>query len=329
MVLYLKILQQDWSNPEALLDAAQTASLPHALDDVPEWNTSLDHLYRLVINNAELSPDLYDRMVKILDALRIESPAQELVAALVRGAGAVLAGRLSEGIAALEALAARDDKDAAVWRQRHLPWYYLALAYEKTRDLAGAIEAYRRVMEIVPTHRKALVRLRELVPADADSLADAIAQLTPDVPCDVEFGGKLTLLGYTFNRGPAVESSESPSEDQNTWSLTYYWRLHDRMFHDYYPAVHFCDENRRIIFQNDHRIRLNEKAYPVDFPQCDAVIVQTIPLPGDPTEAHYLRICISSGPAARRESLPAALHNDMDYGLLYIAAPLVRPRNTP
>jgi len=329
MVLYLKILRQDWSNPEALLDAAQIASLPHVLDDVPQWNTSLDHLYRLVINNTRLSQDVYGRALRILNTFPIDAPAQELVAGLVRGAGAILAGNFREGIRTLEALAARDDKTASVWRQRHLPWYYLALAYEKTRDPAKAIEAYRRVVDIVPTHTKALARLRELAPADADSLSDAIAQLTPDVPCNVDFGGKVTLLGYTFSAVPASENAENPSENQQSWSLTYYWQLHDRMFNDYYPAVHFCDENRRIIFQNDHRIRLSGKAYPVDFPQCDAVVVQTIPLPGDPTRAQYLRICIGSGAAARREALPPVLHNDMDYGLFYTAAPLVPPRKAP
>ena len=294
MALYLKILRQDWSSAETLLDAAEVASLPHALDQVPEGNTSLDHLYRLVINNTELSQDVYDRMIETLKTLPIDTPAQELVVDLVRGAGAVLAGHFREGIGTLKALAARDDKTAAVWRQRHLPWYYLALAYEKTRDLAKAAEAYRQVVKILPTHRKALVRLRDLAPADTDSLSEAIAQLTPEVPCNVDFGGKVTLLGYTFNTQPAPENSEDPSENQNTWSMTYYWQFHDRMLHDYHPAVHFCDENWRTIFQNDHYIRKNEKPYPVDFPRCGEVVVQKFDLSEDPTDVRYMRLLIWS-----------------------------------
>ena len=297
MILYLRVLRRDWANPQARLDVAEISSLPHVLDDLPEWNAPLDHLYRLVINSTELSREDHDRAMKILSELPLREPPNQLVADFVRGAAAVLAGKTRDGVAALKMLAERHhrgEKVVTVWRQRHLIWYYLGLGYEELRDRDKTIQAYRRVVDIVPTHRPALLRLNELDTSDANNARTQLGMLKPGVPCNVNFGGKIVLLGYTLAREEISSDGKDAAEDGDVWTMTYYWQFHDRMFRDYHPAVHFCDENWRTIFQNDHYIRKNGKPYPVDFPRCGEVVVQKFDLSEDPTDVRYMRLPIWS-----------------------------------
>jgi len=60
-------------------------------------------------------------------------------------------------------------------------------------------------------------------------------------PVDVNFGGKVKLLGITINKLP-----------KNQMNVTYYWQLLNEL--DTYDAafVHFTDKDNKVLFQNDH-----------------------------------------------------------------------------
>ena len=301
LAVCLRLLQGDWSNPDALLEAAEIATLPRVLDGLPRWNTSLDLLYRLVINNTVLSPSVYERATKVLDGLVLRQASDRLVAAFIRGALAVLAGRASEGTAVLDGLAEREDDVIAGWRQRHLIWYYLGLGHEAMHDRAKAIAAYRRVVDIVPTHRLSLLRLCDLyagaVPSEgssaresARSVASRLAALTPEVPCAVNFGGHVTLLGYTLSQDNRSSQMAGAAPGRGRWTMTYYWQFHERLFDGYQLAVHFCNARWDTLFYGDYRIRSDGQPYPQDSPRCGEVVVERKTLVADPAGVAYVRI---------------------------------------
>ena len=87
MAKYLEILQKDWGNPEALLNAAEAAAFPNILDGLPKWNMPRDHLYRLVINNDKLTDSAYTRALGILENLSLHNPPETLKSEFIQGAG--------------------------------------------------------------------------------------------------------------------------------------------------------------------------------------------------------------------------------------------------
>ncbi|NQU08003.1 MAG: tetratricopeptide repeat protein [Candidatus Abyssubacteria bacterium] len=319
MTICLDILQQDWAGPEVLLEAAELASLPRALDYAPEWNAPLDHLYRLVINNTELSPAEYERATHMLNGAVARDASDELAAEFVRGAGAVLVGRIDEGVEILATLAARRDETARYWRQGHLIWYYLGQGYEKMGRKTDAIKAYTRTIEIIPTHRSALLRLNELAGSETAFFAERLASLTPEVPLDIDFGGKIKLLGYTFGKKTAPAETNGAAPDREGWLITCYWQFNDRMSQGYRPAIHFCDEQWGNLFHKYSPVRGNNKPYPVDFPRCGEVIVEKHLVNHDLSKARYLRVGIWT--ATPERFIPEVLHYDAGKGLVRAALP--------
>lgn len=293
-----EILQQDWASPEALLTAAEIACDTKRLSVAPYWESALDHLYRLIIYNQTLTPQTMRRVRGIIERLKPETEADRLVADFILGAGAILCGETQEGIAALEKLARRTDETAAVWRQRHLIWYYLGSGYEKSDEKDRAVAAYRHALQIVPTHKAALVRLSFL---GVDVTAELKA-LTPAVRCNVDFGGKITLLGYTLSK-ETVPVGAGVTDGREKWFMTYYWQFTDRMFRDYHPAVHFCDENWRISFQDDHMIQHGRGHYAVDFARAGEAIVEKRAMDDDLLLTRYLKLSMFVPTTGGHESL--------------------------
>ena len=325
MAVYQDILRHDWGNPETLLEAAEIASLPSIFNDLPEWSAPLDHLYRLVIysdryavsgkaalnsppGDVELRPEDYERAVGIIGELALDDPAEELSADFIRGAGAVLAGHEEKGVELLRRLAARDDAVAATWRQKHLAWYFLGRGYERLDRRAEATEAYMRAVMIVPTHRPSLLRLQQLSDSSPSFASDRLLAMTPEAPCNIDFGGKITLLGYELSQEMAPTRIGGVTINEDAWFVTYYWQFNERMFHEYHPAVHFCDDSWRIMFQNDHRVRIQRKPYPVDFPRCGEVVVEKLRLKDDLAGAPYMRVSIWK-PTTERSQQPLLLHD--------------------
>ena len=174
------------------------------------------------------------------------------------------------------------------------------------------MEGYRRALEIVPTHRPSLIRLA-LFGTDA---VLRLAELTPEVPCNVDFGGKVSLLGYTIGSEATPAKIEGVSLERERWFITYYWQFKDHMQRDYRPAVHFCDNEWGIIFRNDHLVRAGGDPYPVDYPRCGEIIVEKRKLERDPRNAEYLRVGFWT--PAPTKFVPKILYGDAGGGLTEI-----------
>ncbi|MBI5118035.1 O-antigen ligase family protein [Candidatus Poribacteria bacterium] len=315
---YLSVLRQDWANSEALFGAAELSSAAGAFDDAPQWNASIDHLYRLVINNSRLSADEYDRARRILNTVALRTDSDKLTADFIRGAGAILGGREEEGTAILGALAARHDETVRLWRQKHLIWHYLGMGFEKMGRKDDAIDAYGKAVEILPAHASSLVRLCELAGSQSKAWSARLAALTPEVPCNVDFGGKITLVGYTLSseRVPVfVEGMELAEEAR---FITYYWRFSDRLPPDYHPSVQFCDEDWQIVFRHDHRIYSEGRAYPTDFPRCGEVVAVRIRIKGDLTSAQFLKVGIVAGSARKQTDKALCCDAGNEYATLML-----------
>jgi len=315
------VLDEDWGNPRALLVAARTSLRHGATDGLPGWNEPLDFLFRLVMRNERLDADVPSR---VEDLLRQAPPSDEegrLIADFVRAAAALRTGAAAEAVRRLEALAARRDEAAGAWRQRHLIWYFLGLAREELGETDGAVSAYKRAIEIVPTHRPTLLRLARLRPGARSRLS----ALTPQVPCGVEFGGRIAFLGYDLEREGA-SLGLAPVRRAGRWSITYYWQLQERMYRGYQPSVKFCDEAGRILFTDDHILRgPNDGPYPVDFPRCGEVIVEKRSLRDLPPAARYLHVGIYAPDPPR--PLPHNLY--FDSGAPLFVTTLRRPQAAP
>lgn len=299
--LYLKSLQRDWGNHEALLEAASIACLPNTLDNLPSWNRPIDLLFRVVIHSEELSESVLKKTLEILDSLRLEENEDHLMGELIRGAACVLAGRIDEGRYLLENLAPRAEQIGESWRQRHLVWHYLGKIYEKMGEEDLATSAYRKVIRDVPTHVEALEKLALLEDEDRSLegsetgnegrvfVTNRLEDITPEIPCRVNFGGKIELLGLSLS----LEETEDSSE--KAWYMTYYWRFKDRMQEGSYPVIQFCDESWQVRFHDNHQTRyMNDRIYPVNFPRTGEIVKEKRRLSGDPGKAKYLRISIYS-----------------------------------
>ena len=322
MMTLLDVLRQDWGNPEALLAAAETGSHYGALDGLPGWNEPLDLLYRLVINNDRLKSKTVEEIQRLLRQLDVKDPPDRVVADFVLGAARVLSGQTTEGIETLRAVAARDDGGAQTWRQRHMIWQYLGLGYELTDNTEKAAEAYGRALALVPNHRPALERLVNL---RAD-YASRLSSLTPSVPCHVEFGGRIIFLGYKLTQEKVPADYHGVTITRDAWFITYYWQLKDRMLRDYQPSIQLCDEQRHVLFTDDHVLRGGTSPYPTDFPRCGEVVIQKRRLREDPTSARYLRVGIYA--PALPKPLPNNIHFDSGTPL-FVTSLLFRPARRP
>jgi len=308
MAIYMNVLQRDWANPEVLLAAAQVAALPNVAGHLPPWQRPVDHLYRLVINNDALSAETYERALDILETLPLSDPAELVAADFVRGASAVLSGSPAKGRELLESLSQRRDDEADQWRQEHLISYYLGLAYEQLGDQDGARKCFRKALEIVPTHRPALLRLSSLG-VDVDNM---LAEVTPPVLCDINFGGKLVLLGYGLSKEAAVSTGpDGTANVMENWYVTYYWQFTDRMHRSYHPVVEFLDRYHRRVARHELDFEWDdEEPYPVDFPRSGEALRVKVPLRLDPDATAYLRLRVRS--LTPLDYLPRSLYLDTE-----------------
>ena len=303
LALYLETLEEDWSDEHALLEAATLARLPQTEDEAPPGCRPIDLLRRVLINSRGLKESTLERVNEVLDTLHLDHVEDQLLAELIRSAGKVETGRAAEGLAELERLAERTSEVGGAWRQRHLVWFYLARAFERLGKPEEACAAYLEVIGQVPTHLPSLRRVAVLngdgplagVDGTAlDAIRERIDALTPGVPCRVEFGGRVVLLGLTLDREDDADSGEPG------WSLTYHWMFLDRLQENFHPQVHFCDADWRILFQDDHRPRIDGRLYPVDAPRCGEAFSEKRRLSQDPGMSRYIRIGFASSTPVRK-----------------------------
>jgi len=297
-----EVLTSDWTNPEALVLAAELARMPGTWDSTAGWNGPTDHLFRLVHHNRTLDRSIAERALAVLDEMKRDSTMERFLSELLVGAIQILSGRNTEGITKLENLIKRAGAENMSWNMKHLIWYYYGLGLEGVNRTEEAGKAYREVLNETPTHLQALRKLAELdgdirIPSfpasrsgsqakkDGLTVAECLKELQPDVPIGINFGGKIILLGYSLDRMPSEDGGQS-------WEITYFWQFLDRMREGYQPVVHFRDRNWKVLFQDNHRIREGNEIYPIEFPECGAVVLDKRTLKQDPEKAEYLTIGI-------------------------------------
>ncbi|MBM4045553.1 MAG: hypothetical protein FJ279_10595 [Planctomycetes bacterium] len=313
------LLRRDWANPEALLTAAQVSLANRQLSVEPYWDGALDLLYRLVIYSESLSPDVFERVGQIVEQAQAKPGAEAVLAEFVRSAGAIRAGQTQEGIAKLLALAERKDEAVTVWRQRHLIWHYLGLGYERAGEREKAVGSYERVLEVLPTHRPSLLRLRELAPSPA--VEDKLAALTPEVLCNVNFGGRVSLLGYTLGEESVSKKVGGVTVHEVVAFVMHFWQFHERMARDYRPSAHFCKENWQVVSPGGQEAASGGRPYPVDFPRCGEVLVWRHRLPSGVADAQYLRFHVGASTTRAGSSPPAPLNADSGSSHVYVLLP--------
>jgi len=218
LAIYLRLLETDWSNAEALLSAAEIASLPGMPEFLTGEDTALDFLRRLVVHDQRLSSSRYERAVNVLDSIgATEREATKLDAKLVRAALAVRS-HPSSGIELLEDLLQENPEQFRHWRDRHLPGYYLGLGYQKMGKPAQAARAYRQAVDALPSHLASLQRLRDLVRGRPALKAPGPAAVA--VP--EESGGRDgDDLGVgPVSRGPTTGGGDTPGPESGEASST-------------------------------------------------------------------------------------------------------------
>jgi len=140
-----------------------------------------------------------------------------------------------------------------------------------------------KTLEIIPTHGGALDRLAAL----GEDVAAVRQTLTPQTRCDVNFGGKVRLLGFTCANGP-------PSS-----SITLIWEFVDRMDSSFHPVVQLLDDSMALLSRNDFRFQDRGMVYQVDYPALGQVVAQTEYMSGDLSTVRYLRIRYGRTPLRR------------------------------
>lgn len=278
----LAILRRDWAHGEALLHAAEIASLPRVASHLTPGNRPLDHLLRLVLTNERLTPDQYRRSMRVI---RMEDPDEargRRKIGLVTGALQIRAGRTASGVKTLLEVAHRKRDEGEHWRLEHLVWHFIGRGHEHENRVPEAVAAYRRAVEIVPTHRASLERLAELGPAGNPYVA-RLETLAPDHPFPVEFGGRVALLGYDLE--------PRRSGDRSEWSLTCYWEMRERFSTGVRPSFLFQDRGLRTLFTADQDwiTRAGRPVSPAAARPGEVVVTRTR-VTGDPGAARILEV---------------------------------------
>jgi len=291
-------LLDDWGNPDALLIAAHAAHALRLPSRAPRWESALDQLYRLASYNESLDERAALAARELLVRISPDEDEERVLKQFILALLDMRAGKAEAAERGFLGLSKDTSRAAVYWRQRHLVWHYLGRLAESRNAPDEAIRFYRRTLEIVPTHRESLVRLAAL----GEDTSRELAALTPDVVCNVNFGGKVTFVGYSLRPFP-LPAGEAGGGRSVRWSMTYVWEFHDRMFQDYHPVVHFCDREWKIVFQNDHRIAANGRPYPMDFARSGESVVQSLVLGASPEGVSSVRLGIwTSMPPSPREN---------------------------
>ena len=274
MQMLTRILDRDWGHPQARLEAAEIASLPRVRDHLPAWNTPLHHVHCLVLHSGRWTMPEYERAMRVLRMEDPGDPGHARTIALLRGAGQIRSGNAARGVKTLLEVVKGDGRENRPGSLEPLAWYLLGQGCEELGRVREAVRFYRRVVDQVPDHRDALVRLVDL---GEDDLRSRVEALTPAIPCRVDFGGRVSLLGYDLTK--------IPSASRPGWTLTTYWMFADRLEPIYRPSVHFLDGFWNMIFTADHRI-----SAPTHSPRPGEVVVRKVRLQEDPTRARFMRI---------------------------------------
>jgi O-antigen ligase/tetratricopeptide (TPR) repeat protein len=294
----LAVLARDWSNPAARVAAAELASLPRVSALLSSGEGPLDHVLQLVLHVASWPEPLRERVLRILHMEDPRDPESARRLSLLLAAADLRSGRTRTGLDALRRLVASEEpRSPRSGPLDALAWFLVAEAEERSDRREPAIDAYRRILEIVPDHRDALAALVRL--GDA-GLRPQLEELAPDVPLHATFGGRVRLLGYRLWSGSAEAGAGA--------GLACYWQLLAGFESRFRPSIHLLDASRRKILAADHPFATSAGPYPVEAPRIGEVIVTVVPLAADPSDAHYIAVGVVA--PGGRDAAPAVLRPD-------------------
>lgn len=278
----LHILEDDWSNPDALVAAADLARMPGVTDSFPDPGTSADHLFRLVVLNESICSRLEEKALEIIGKLTPEKEEGRFFESLVEGSVLVLSGRCDKGLEILDQIGGSEGKYRHL---DHLVHYFQGKAYEGRglHDLAQG--AYEKVLQEVPRHRRAIERLATLFPGISSNGLE-----NPEHFTGIDFGGKVRLVGYSRNR-------TSDSGDADGKSITLQWELVDQDAEKCSCRIQLLDKQMEEISQETRRF-MDFKEKPLDFYYCGEMVDQRTDLEGDRSQTEYIKIWISSKDAS-------------------------------
>lgn len=295
-LLVSEILESDWADPETLLLAAELSLIPSTTGSAVEVEKTFESLFRLVVLNDTLSEDHASKAGTILDNIKLRTDGKRLDIPFIEGSIDILTKSYNHGCSKLREFTHDGEESSRSPNQSHLAWFYLGLGLEGAGKIDEAIEAYLKVLDSVPTHLETLNRLASLkaecpvpfptslIPADfkgTPTVSEALKLLQPETRTDIDFGGKIVLLGYSTDR-----------KESGSWDITYYWQFLDALPANSYSSVHFCNEDWSILNKDDHPIGNGAWLYPIDDPRSGEILVERRELHYALDRAEFLTVAI-------------------------------------
>ena len=285
-------LKLDPLNPEALMEMAAVTSVPHYRSLVPAAYAPLTCLFRAVINNDSLTSRQSADVLALLKSQTGLSAREELIAGFVESVAVILqsgggaaAGSRTKALHQLQKLAAQIERESILWRQRHLVWHYLGVAFEKRGQGDKAAGMYARAVARVPTHRRSLVALARLAQQRGDAhaagrYAAELTKLTPTQPCTVTFAGSVRLLGYSI----------VPADEEKGVAATMrcYWEFLEPPPPGYAARTYLLDYRWRVVSIDRRAIAPESGDYPAELARSGEVIVEIRPLPAKLPNVRYV-----------------------------------------
>ena len=275
MTQYLKLLERDWTNSQALIGAAEIVDMPGMPASQRKINSSIELLYRLIIYNDTLTSGEYERVHKILSRLHPANKVAKVQADFIRAAANCLAGHYGQAVEQLSALVKTQDPNEEHWNQEHLIWYFLGRANEALGQKQDAIASYRKALALVTTHGPTLRALQRLGDENA---AIMLAALTPLNKCNIDFQGKVRLLGYTLTK----------AEDR--WQVSYFWQFQDTVMDKGWMDIAFCNARGREVFTDRHEIQHRGLPYRLPTARSGQIVVEQRLLKGNPRDCNGIRL---------------------------------------
>ena len=320
MADYRAVLKTVPHNVDALIGMAQVMSVPYLRGMAPDAYGPLECLFRAVVTSESISSEQCAEIGRIVADQRAEAGPDKVLAEFIECAAVLIQPDAATpqtsrtaAIHRLQKLIASRDEAELSWRDRHLLWYYLGLAYEVKGDDATARRMYEGALKALPGHRRSLERIVALLSRAADNgaagkYAALLSTLTPDQRCTTTFGGRVTLLGYSIR----------PDENM----IHYYWEFVEPLPASYKARSHFLDLSWRDC-GTDSRIIVREGGiYTSDLARSGEVIVEHRSLQNVAPDAAFIGLALASKTPPQK--WPRHLVPDGVLGSV-VRFPLIRP----
>ncbi len=156
---YQTILAEDWKNIEVALQIADLAALPELQEVLPPGYTPMDYLRELLLWHDSISPEVAQEIVRLATQAVLEVDDR---VNFIQALAFIKSNKVQDGLEILQKITLQETELANTWRQYHLVWQFMAVAYQKLGMPKQAQEAWKKVLSIVPTHSMANRELAKL-----------------------------------------------------------------------------------------------------------------------------------------------------------------------